>query len=149
MNTTHHWRANASNLLSVEFLQLVRKHLNPGGILYYNTTNSSRVQLTGATVFPFAVRVANFIALSDGPIHFDRTGWRRILESYKIDGRQVFDLSKRDNRDCIDRWVSMAESEQRSEDVRFEATIEDRASLLGRFQGQQLITDDNMGTEWW
>src|SRR6185503_1592083 len=71
MNTTFHWRANNTNLLSVEFLQLARKHLNPGGVLYYNTTNSARVQLTGATVFPFALRIANFIAVSDSPIRFD------------------------------------------------------------------------------
>ena len=38
MNTTFNWRANISNLLSVEFLQILRNHLNPGGVAYYNTT---------------------------------------------------------------------------------------------------------------
>jgi len=148
MNTTHHWRANATNLLSVEFLQLVRKHLNPGGVLYYNTTNSERVQFTGATVYPFALRVANFIAVSDSPISFDRTSWKRILEKYEMDGRQVFDLSRSADRSCIDRWVAMPESEQRSNSGLLEQTIEDRASLLHRFEGQHMITDNNMGTEW-
>lgn len=148
MNTTHHWRANASNLLSVEFLQLVRKHLNPGGVLYYNTTSSERVQLTGATVFPFALRVANFIAVSDSPIRFDRAAWRQLLERYEINGRRVFELSSRMDCDCIDRWTAMPESEQRSDGVRLDVSIEDRASLLRRLHGQRLITDDNMGTEW-
>jgi spermidine synthase len=148
MNTTYNWRANTTNLLSVEFLQLMRKHLNPGGILYYNTTNSDRVQFTGATVFPYALRIANFLAVSDRPIPFDRANWKRILENYEIDGRRVFDIAKSADRSCIDRWVAMPESEQRSADRLFEATIEDRTSLLRRFRGQQLITDDNMGTEW-
>jgi spermidine synthase len=148
MNTTYNWRANTTNLLSVEFLQLMRKHLNPGGILYYNTTNSDRVQFTGATVFPYALRIANFLAVSDHPIPFDRANWKRILENYEIDGRRVFDIAKSADRSCIDRWVAMPESEQRSDDGHFEATIEDRMSLLRRFRGQQLITDDNMGTEW-
>jgi spermidine synthase len=148
MNTTFHWRANNTNLLSVEFLQLARKHLNPGGVLYYNTTNSARVQMTGASVFPFALRIANFIAVSDSPIRFDRETFRKVLESYRIDGRQVFDLSDAEAQHCIDRWVSMPESEQKSRGEEFEATIEDRASLVRRLQGERLITDDNMGTEW-
>ena len=149
MNTTFHWRANNTNLLSVEFLQLARRHLNPGGVLYYNTTNSARVQLTGAIVFPFALRIANFIAVSDSPIRFDRQTFRKVLESYQIDGKQVFDLSDPAYQHCIDQWVSMPVSEQKSSGEQFEATIEDRESLIRRFQNKPVITDDNMGTEWW
>ena len=148
MNSTFNWRANATNLLSVEFLQLARKHLNPGGTLYYNTTGSSRVLLTGATVFPYAMRVANFLAVSDSPIKFDRERLRRILESYRIDGRQVFDLSKPEHRSCIDLWVNMPESEQKTDDEHFERSIEYRGGLLKTRLGERLVTDDNMGTEW-
>jgi spermidine synthase len=42
MNTTFHWRSNASNLLSSEFLQLIREHLNPGGCSF--TTRPSRMR---------------------------------------------------------------------------------------------------------
>jgi spermidine synthase len=52
MNTTFNWRANGTNLLSREFLQLIRSHLQPGGIAFYNTTWSGDVQLTGTTEFP-------------------------------------------------------------------------------------------------
>ncbi|MDD3372000.1 MAG: methyltransferase domain-containing protein, partial [Alphaproteobacteria bacterium] len=45
-NTTYNFRSNATNLLSVEFLELVKKHLNPGGTFFYNTTDSARVQRT-------------------------------------------------------------------------------------------------------
>jgi len=148
MNTTFNWRANTTNLLSVEFLRMVRSHLNPGGILYYNTTSSSRVQVTGATVFPYALRIANFIAVSDSPISFDRTAWRKILENYKLDGRPIFDLSRVADRACINRWVSMPESQEKSIPGHLDASIEDRKSLLSRYKGERLITDDNMGTEW-
>ena len=72
MNSSFNWRANASNLLSTEFLQLLRHHLNVGGIALYNTTSSGDVQLTGASVFPYALRLSNFLAVSDSPINFDQ-----------------------------------------------------------------------------
>jgi spermidine synthase len=34
-NTTPHWRAHVTNLLSAEFLALAKSRLNPGGILFY------------------------------------------------------------------------------------------------------------------
>ena len=40
-NTTWHFRANTTNLLSAEFLGLIKSHLNPGGIFFYNTTDST------------------------------------------------------------------------------------------------------------
>jgi len=46
-NTTFHFRANTINLLSAEFLALVKEHLSAGGIVFYNTTDSRRVQRTG------------------------------------------------------------------------------------------------------
>jgi spermidine synthase len=55
-NTTWNFRANATNLLSVEFLELVRPHLNPGGSFFYNTTDSPRVQRTACSVFPYGAR---------------------------------------------------------------------------------------------
>jgi spermidine synthase len=93
MNTTHYWRANASNLLSREFLGLIRSHLNPGGIEYYNTTGSEEAMATGLSVFPYGLRIAGFIALSDSPFALDKERWRQSLIAYSIDGHPVFDLS--------------------------------------------------------
>src|SRR6185295_170187 len=67
MNTTYHWRAHSTNLLSEEYLRTVREHLNPGGVHYFNTTSSPEAQRTAATVFPYAMRIINFIAASDSP----------------------------------------------------------------------------------
>lgn len=67
MNTTFHWRALATNLLSSDFLYLARTHLEPGGILAFNATGSPDALKTAATVFSFAYRWedSNFVYASD------------------------------------------------------------------------------------
>ncbi len=72
MNTTLHWRAGATNLLSREFLELVRRHLAPGGVLYFNTTMSSDVIHTGVQLFASSVLVYNTLAVSDAPFDLRR-----------------------------------------------------------------------------
>ena len=59
MNTTFHWRAHTTNLLSEEFLRLARAHLRAGGILHYNTTGSE-----DALKRAFRVSVRNAISHS-------------------------------------------------------------------------------------
>lgn len=61
MNTSFYWRAYATNLLSREFLGLVRSRLAPGGIAAYNTTGSPDVLWTAREVFPFVRRYVNFV----------------------------------------------------------------------------------------
>jgi spermidine synthase len=51
MNTTFNWRANTTNLLSTEFMDLLRTHMKQGGIAYYNTTSSRDVLATGQPRF--------------------------------------------------------------------------------------------------
>ena len=76
MNTTWHYRAHVSNLLSTEFMGLMREHLNRGGIAYYNTTYSGDALVTGATAFPYALRINSFLAVSNSPITLDKSLWR-------------------------------------------------------------------------
>lgn len=147
MNTSFNWRANATNLLSVEFLQLLRQHLNPGGVAYYNTTSSGRVQLTGATVFPYALRVSNFLAVSDSPIDFDRTRLRSLLSSFSINGRRVFDPANSAHRAKLEEIVSVPFLDRLDSESQ-PVSLQSRDSLLSQWNGQRLITDDNMGTEW-
>lgn len=63
MNTTFHWRAYITNLLSREFLTLAREHLEPAGILAFNATGSPDTLYTAAQVFPYAFRwkESNFV----------------------------------------------------------------------------------------
>jgi predicted membrane-bound spermidine synthase len=146
MNTTYHWRSNASNLLSVEFLQLVRRHLNPGGVHFYNTTDSAEAMLTGVSVFPFGMRLANFMVVSDAPLQLDADRWREVLTHYRIDGKPVFDLSQELQRRRLFEVLSMALTMDRAASGFF--TLESAGHIRARAAGVRTITDDNMGTEW-
>ena len=48
--STFHWRDHATNLLSTEYFQLCKSHLNPGGVIYVNTTDNDDVTFTAAIV---------------------------------------------------------------------------------------------------
>jgi len=143
MNTTWNWRANVSLLLSKEFVEIVRQHLNPGGVEYFNTTWSRDAMATGAESAPYALRISNFIAISDQPIVLDPVRWRAALLSYKIDGRPVLDMRNAADRARLDQLIGWARNVDGPN-----AMVESRSSLLKWVHGARLITDDNMGTEW-
>jgi len=48
-----------------EYLRLIRPHLKPGGVYYFNTTYSPAVIRTAMTEHPHEVRVLNFASVSD------------------------------------------------------------------------------------
>jgi spermidine synthase len=142
MNTTFNWRANISNLLSAEFLALARAHLNSGGILYYNTTWSKDVLKTGATLFPHALRVDSFLAVSDSEFSLDKDRWRAALSAYRIDGNPVLNLANPAAKAKLEELLHMADSADAG------GKTESRENLLKETQASRIITDDNMGTEW-
>jgi spermidine synthase len=139
-NTTWNFRANVTNLLSTEFLQLVRQHLNPRGIAFYNTTDSDRVQRTACLAFPYGARFTNHMVVSDTPIDWNFTRWRQTLEAYVIDGKKQFDPQNAGDRALLD---SMASADEASQQL-----IEGCPQVLARTAGKMAVTDDNMGTEW-
>ncbi|MHC4938046.1 MAG: spermine/spermidine synthase domain-containing protein [Planctomycetota bacterium] len=130
-NTTYHFRAHATNLLSREYLELSRKHLNPGGILVYNTTRSLDAQRTGAVTFEHCWLIDNAMIVSDRPLVRDKERLRKVLAGYTIDGKRLFP----DGRTGIDAIVN---------DDRWY----DRDRVLARTEGAVVITDDNMASEW-
>jgi spermidine synthase len=147
-NTTWHFRASATNLLSVEFLELVRRHLNVGGVFFYNTTDSARVQRTGCLVFPYGARFTNHMVVSDKPIAWDFRRWRRTLETYRIDGKAVFDIRRAADRASLDELSSSEKSLDPKAAQVAERPIEPCPDLMARTAGKKVVTDDNMGTEW-
>jgi SAM-dependent methyltransferase len=146
MNTTWHWRANVTNLLSTEFLELIRQHLKPGGVFYYNTTDSPEAQITGATVFPYLVRISNFVAVSDTPITVSKQRWLETMHEYMIDGRRVLDPKNGvANQVLLDKyagWVDHANGNSAAQMIEYGDTIR------ARYKGRTVITDDNMACEW-
>lgn len=147
-NTTYHFRANATNLLSTDCLAILKAHLNPGGIVFYNTTDSSRVQRTGCASFAHGARFMNHVVLSSTPIDWNFARWRRTLDAYRIDGRPMLDPSSAEYTQGMARLMAL-ESLTRPDAARTPADLlEPCAQVLARTAGQTLVTDDNMGTEW-
>jgi len=148
MNSSYHFRANATNLLSADFLEVLKAHLNPGGIVFYNTTDSSRVQRTGCATFAHGARFSNHVVLSMTPIAWDFERWRRTLVAYRIDGRSMLDLSRPEHAAGLARLMAMQGQTRTDRLHRAEDWIEPCPHVLERTAGQRLVTDDNMGTEW-
>ncbi len=144
-NMTFNWRDHSSVLLSVEFLQLMRKHLNPGGVYYFNTTESEETIVTALRVFPYGLRVINFVAVSDSPIAIDKDRWMSILRRYAIDGKTLFDPIDPAAQKTLAAYMALAGTLK--EPPRFMG-MESSDSLRTRLGKRLIITDDNMGLEW-
>lgn len=145
MNTTWFWRSHNTNLLSTEFMDILRAHLSPGGLVYFNTTSSPDVQKTAATVFPYALRVYNFIAASDAPIVWDRARWETVLRETRIDGEPAIDLSTDVGQRTYEELVAYPDTLSAPPG---EEGLESRESVLARTRTAMIVTDDNMLPEW-
>ncbi|HLY11835.1 MAG TPA: fused MFS/spermidine synthase [Planctomycetota bacterium] len=136
-NATFNWRSNASNLLSREFLELIRSRLKPGGLYYYNTTESLRVVRTGCTVFPHALKVGSFLAVSDSPLELDSDQLRELLYRYPWERGVALDRAQPEDVATMERLMRS-----------LNRMIRTRTRILESTPVRPLITDDNMGTEW-
>jgi len=145
VNTTYHWRDHASTLLSKEFFELVRPHLNTGGIYYFNTTESYETMATALSVFPQGLRVINFLALSDSPIRFDVDLWFSVLPSYRSEGRPLFDPLNPHAQRVLNAYRALETT--LVQPPRFFG-LESGDSLRNRLGKLRVVTDDNMGLEW-
>jgi predicted membrane-bound spermidine synthase len=140
MNMTWHWRAHATNLLSREFFDLVKRHLHPGGLFFFNTTFSKDACKTALASFPYTFRVSNFVAASDAPLTFDRDAWEGLLSGYRIDGRLVLRMTQAGAHQAFARLLAFADPAG--------GNVEDDAHLRESCAAGEVITDDNMLSEW-
>ena len=145
-NTTFHFRANITNLLSRDYLELIKMHLNDGGIFFYNTTGSRRVQRTACMTLPGGLLFINHMAVSNGPVVVDFDRWKQTLINYRIDGKSVLDLTREADQRKLDRLMGL--KAQWDNPAQEEADIMPCSEILRHSHGLALITDDNMGTEW-
>jgi spermidine synthase len=136
MNTTFHWRAYSTLLLSREFLMLVRSRMAPGSLLAFNTTGSSDALYTAASVFPHAYLYDNFAICAD----FD---WRAALENPK----SVSELAKV-QPEGIPLWTNKDSAIIQSFLSRNEhvVTVDQLSANIGR--PLEVITDRNLITEY-
>ena len=136
-NHTVHWRAHMTGLLSVEFLELARSRLNPGGVIFYSATGSTRAMATGLRLFPHAVRLQNFLALSDQPVDFDEARFTSAMRTYRRLGRPVFEAGNAEDDARLARLSA-----------RIRRVFEPVDELRRRLAGEAMLTDDSMGNEW-
>ncbi|TSE25074.1 Polyamine aminopropyltransferase [Tepidimonas sediminis] len=138
MNTTFHWRALATNLLSREFLDLARTHLETNGILAFNATGSPDALKTAATVFPFAFRWKDSTFIYAANYDFTSIDHLAARQRIKKVVKNLYMSDKYDEKrlsETIDGllskpWISVEEEEK----------------LVGR--ALETITDQNMITEY-
>ncbi len=142
MNTSYSWRAGSTNLLSREFLEQLRGHLNPHGLVMYNTTSSETVAKTGFEVFPYGWRLVNALIVGPDPLPIDRERFLETLKAYRIDGKPVLDLSRPEDAATLERLSVALDPSSTS------PQIEGRDSILARYGNYRVLTDDNMLVEW-
>ena len=144
-NTSFHWRDHSSQVLSTEFLQIIKEHLLPGGIYYYNATESPDVFITGLHEFRYGLRVITFLMLSDSPIVLDKNHWFSVLNQYEIDGKKMFRTDTQHGQLVLAAYIAFADSVKDPPRV---LGIEAGDVLAARLGARHIITDDNMGAEW-
>lgn len=134
MNTTYYWRSNATNLLSAEFLEMARRRLAPGGVIYYNATGSKDVVYTAATMFPHVTTYSTFLAASDAPFDVSEGERRANLLLFRdADGKPLFERDQR-HRDEMGKLAT--------------APLRQRRDAYLAMKGLWRITDDNMAVEY-
>jgi spermidine synthase len=141
-NVTFHWRAHTTNLLSREYLELIRIHLRTGGVYYYNTTGSEDVLKTALATYPYGLRFLNFVALSEAPLAFDRDRFAAALATYRggdAGPAGAIDAAR------TDRVLAYGDSTGPHSERR---ALETRTEALARLDAARIVTDDNMVPEW-
>ncbi|MCP4294279.1 MAG: methyltransferase domain-containing protein [Proteobacteria bacterium] len=134
MNSTFHWRNHATNLLSIENLSLVKQHLNPGGVAIIGTTHSKSAMKTVATAFSNVKKYHVYMIASDSPIQAHRERYKEILQDFKIAGTKVLNLER-------------AKDQKRYQNLVGQKFGGSKAFFLKKFREVEIITDDNMTTE--
>jgi spermidine synthase len=80
------------------------------------------------------------MVVSDSPIDWNFERWRHVLDAYVIDGKKQFDGENADDRAFLDKLMAIDQSSAH--------LIEDCHDVLARTLQMNVVTDDNMGTEW-
>ena len=100
---------------------------------------------TGLAVFPYGLRVLNFLAVSDAPFVMDVERWMSVLRQYRIDGELVFDPARPRSEVALQAYRALANTLSESPKLMGMESSESMRARLGR---RFIITDDDMGWEW-
>lgn len=131
MNTTWHWRAYSTNLLSADFLNIIKPHLKPNAVMMYNTTKSEHAFTTAVSVLPNVYRYKNMVVAGLNPLTLpsdDEIQNRLSRLRWQDTGRAVF---------------SEVQLPQAVEVLHQEPYVH----LTAPYPDTEIITDNNMITE--
>ncbi len=137
MNTTWNWRAYVSNLLSADFLSIIKQSLVPNGVVYYNTTQSLDAYYTAQSIFDYVYQYKFFVLAANRPVVIDKVMIENNLcqlKNYKTK-QPIFD-SQLKCQEAAEVIMSNPLLPYRNIDM----------ASLGR--APRVITDNNMITEY-
>lgn len=134
MNATFHWRANITNLLSRQFMDIAASRLAPDGILAFNATGSGDALVTAASSFSHAYQWSNFVYA--GHRDFRTLGSDAVeqLATLRLGDDPLLHLEQARDRNAVDRLL-------KQEFV----TVQTVAEKTGR--PLEIIYDETMPTE--
>jgi spermidine synthase len=142
MNTSFYWREFTSALISKEFLEVIKGHLNEGGLAMWNCTGSARAIRTGLEVFPHTMMVANNCVGSVSPLVPNKERWADVLKQYQLEGRPVFDLTQPQGRQDLEQCLTFMES-----GFGDGCRLANRDQMIQACGSAKIVTDDNLGDE--
>lgn len=135
VNTTFHWRAYSSNLLSKEFLGSLKNIMNNKAVAYYNSTLSSDAYKTADFVFPHTYQHKYMIAVSKSPIVIDESVVLGNMCNLRMGKGVLFDSFDKCRKAT---QIALADPLVPYKDIQFNFA----------FNTPEIITDDNMLTEY-
>jgi len=135
MNTTFHWRAYATNLLSIEFLEILKSHLAAQGVVAYNATGSPDVYETAGRAFSFVRKYDSFVYASDHDFLAGLTSGKLRIWTMSHDGSRLLDPDVASDRIAVAKLFA----------VPFQTVGQ---LERGSKRPLQVISDDNLLTEY-
>lgn len=134
MNTTWHWRNSITNLLSKEYLKIVKNHLEKDGVYIFNNTGQPDISYTTALVFKYVgIFGGSMVVASDRPLNLSKKDKVKGMKSFVTNGEILYN-SNLIAREVMDTLVVNYELKNISHDLR-------------AMNDMWTITDDNMVTE--
>jgi len=132
MNTTLHWRANTTLLLSRQMLQQMKAHMAPGAVLGFNATGSPDAFFTASQVFAHAYRYRSFVYAAEFDFRSRKEAprARELYQALRMNGQAFFPPGSA----SVGQFLA----------VPFNTAAQDE-SVAGR--ALELVTDENLLTE--
>ena len=139
MNTTWNWRAYTSNLLSKDFLDIVKTRMKSNSILFYNTTQSADAYYTASQVFSHTYKYKFMVLNSLQPVE---------LGSYDIIKNNLCNLIRYSNKTPV--FKDRDQCSLAADIILKTPLIPYNQINFSEFSNHhpELITDDNMITEY-